>query len=454
MSYKIVVLVCVFVFFILLNSITKCRIKVLSLFLIIALSGFPLFSLGDMGSITDRLGGLGSNIYIFPSTFMSFLILIRPYKYKIYVNKWLSILLIVFFAVNVINPSNIYPKASWVFVVVVFQLLLLLYSIKTRFSNEEVFVSLYEAITCWLVFEFILTICYPILGMQSVLTYFHGELAEKWALRREGYPSAVGSYSHPARLAFVCAVSFCMYTVAYFNEYKKNISLLLAGCSLFVIYFTFSRTTYVAIFASYVIIFLAHKGVRLNYKAPIYIASLFALCYIFILYIPVLNKIFLQSDSDQMLDARMIHWQMGYEMWMNHFWLGVGINSHVHYMQNSIFASIQQVADFFFENPIHNVHIQVLAETGIIGLAVWLALNWWQIIKSYIYAERKNYYTNGAMLRLSVLLFSFLYCFFGWTLLDYSVLFPTVLTAFSLSIIPKKIINNEKYTCYYDRRLS
>ena len=74
------------------------------------------------------------------------------------------------------------------------------------------------------------------------------------------------------------------------------------------------------------------------------------------------------------------------------------------------------VGEFFTTNPIHNVHIQILAELGVVGITLWVLWYLFNIRKNY-----KNVFTGTGLSQstsiviVAYMFYMFLYDFFGWT---------------------------------------
>ncbi len=66
---------------------------------------------------------------------------------------------------------------------------------------------------------------------------------------------------------------------------------------------------------------------------------------------------------------RMAHWQVALEMWRNHFWLGVGFGCY-----EPAYADYALVNWPWALGHAHNYYLNLLAETGLLGLLAYLAL--------------------------------------------------------------------------------
>ena len=124
----------------------------------------------------------------------------------------------------------------------------------------------------------------------------------------------------------------------------------------------------------------------------------------------------MNSDADVQFENRYAHWILAFDIWKDSRFIGIGINSHVFYMANTLTIGIDSpIMTFLIRSPIHNIHMIVLAETGVIGLFYWL----------YFYISRINMFSNschGPVKEMNivnityccVLISCFLYGFFGW----------------------------------------
>ena len=138
----------------------------------------------------------------------------------------------------------------------------------------------------------------------------------------------------------------------------------------------------------------------------------------FIIKFTSFGEVFIKSDADTQLSSRMIHILLGFELWQKSELIGIGINSHVLYLQKKLaytnLGNFQEL-DFFLSNPIHNIHIIVLVETGLIGIFTWLYLFFFKLKQTF-----KQTYLKFLPFRIlnisafSVLLIVFFYGFTGW----------------------------------------
>lgn len=333
-------------------------------------------------------------------------------------NKWFLVF-IAFGIISLLNPVNKLPLAVIVPVAFLIQIFLLLVMIESNFTRLEIFRGVYDGLKIVTIVQFVLCICYPLLNLEQFITLFHGTGGAQWAERREGYKSAIGTFSHPAHLALFSLISSIFYMAAYFNNYRKKQTVYILIFNLIVIYFTYSRTTLIALFVVFILLQLSFKGGTGIFTLKNILRFLLIFSFlIFILYLTPLSELFLKSDSDTQFKNRFLHWILGYEIWEKSKYIGVGLNSHVYYMGNNYLEDPSNGAielEFFTGNPIHNIHVIVFAELGIVGILVWM-----YFFLSSINKYSKNNKTRDPVANIfnltyyGTLVTIFLYGFFGW----------------------------------------
>lgn len=379
--------------------------------------GLKLLSFSDSYHV-DMIGSFGDSIRIELVTFVSlYLILIGFDKFdRIKLeNSFLFVLILLVIVISFLNPLNILKPAIWSPISYYFQVWFLFHLIKSNFKIIEIFNGIYDAFFILTIFQLTLSICYPILGMTSIGTLFVDTL--DFSLRRAGIVSAMGTYGHPSSLAMICLTYAIFFIICYWNKYKKKLSLYLFMANLFIVYLTYSRTTYLISFFIFIIAFNLHKHQLFKVKniVSVGIASLFLIT---IVSLTPFGDMFFKSDSDSQVTNRVTHWFLGYELWKKSELIGLGINSHVLYMQNKLASTkLGQFADlqFYLSNPIHNIHIIILVETGLIGLYTWLYFFFFKLKQSF-----KQSYSKFKPFRIinitvfSLLLLVFTYGFMGW----------------------------------------
>ncbi|GGF25838.1 O-antigen ligase family protein [Echinicola rosea] len=372
------------------------------------------------GTMVDRLGVFGNSLWISLSTFVIpigfFLGYQRFAVLKLRDYKW-EMVVLVMSILSFFNPMNPYPKSVLVFLCYAGQLFLSVNYIKGNFTQGEVLKGIFDGLMVITVLQTMLVIMYPLLGIEAALTFFKGEDMIDYALKREGYTSAVGIFGHPGTLALFCLITTIFFLSSYLNGFKKQLSFYCFFANVFIIVLTFSRTTYVtsAIIIGIVLISFYSKKSFFSFK-NIVLASVGFVLFLGILYLSPLSELFLASDFENQIEVRFSSWFMGYDIWNRAKLLGVGINAHVYYMGH--FIRVTQdlaVVEFITTNPIHNIHLIVLAETGLVGMVLWLSFFGSKMSSHTKSLKTRNIVVNiFSLATIGILISIFIYGFFGW----------------------------------------
>ncbi|MBN1487853.1 MAG: O-antigen ligase family protein [Anaerolineae bacterium] len=83
------------------------------------------------------------------------------------------------------------------------------------------------------------------------------------------------------------------------------------------------------------------------------------------------------NDANYAVIERMAHWQAALDMWREHFWLGVGFGCY-----EPAYPAYSLINWPIALGHAHNYYLNLLAETGILGLGaylVWLICVFWQL---------------------------------------------------------------------------
>ncbi|QDH80805.1 hypothetical protein FKX85_17860 [Echinicola soli] len=381
-------------------------------------SYFVAFDFGDME--VDKLGAFG-NRYRLNSFFLIVPLCMFLGHYKLpklgnWKNFWLWVV-VAFVVISLLNPINPFPLSVWVFVFYAFQLLFSLAYLKANFKRSTIFKGLFFGFLFVTVLQAIITVFYPILNVSYFATLFKGEVTLEASLKREGYVSAIGIFGHPGPLAVYCLYVGIFFFACYLNNYRRKLSFGLLFANIFIILFTFSRTTYMTCVLVLVFMMVAFfsKSSVFSLKNIILTTTGIALL-LFILYLTPLSELFLGSDFDSQIEVRLSSWLLGYKIWKVAPVFGVGINSHVYYMAH--FLKITEdlfILEFLTTNPIHNIHMIVLSETGMVGFGLWLAFFRSKILGRLKVIKTKVMIPDILNLTFVGVLVAFiLYGIFGW----------------------------------------
>ncbi len=174
-----------------------------------------------------------------------------------------------------------------------------------------------------------------------------------------------GTFSHPNSLAgFYLLLYFFFLTDKKFNRFVflKNLSLSVFSLLIFISFSKAATITYLTLNIFYVIRYLKLKC-RVCLLAKI--VSIF-----------IVALIFLQAKTDPLsLEKRMVLFKNGVAIFLNHPFFGVGLGHYLIYQ-----AQIPIKYPYFFLQPVHNIFVLFLAETGIIFFGV-VGYVLWQFFK-------------------------------------------------------------------------
>lgn len=187
-----------------------------------------------------------------------------------------------------------------------------------------------------------------------------------------GYAGITGQTSINAfYISIFIGITFCR--VLLNKEYKKT-NLILFVIGMVALFLTGKRgmLLYVIFSIIFISFYLINKDKKNNLKYLLMLAIIILVAYIVLLNIPeaqnILEKMQLLEENGDVLNGRDVLWNKSMNIFKDNKILGIGIGT----VQNLI-------GDYS-----HNVYIQLLAETGIIGFSVYcvaIIISFMQTIK-------------------------------------------------------------------------
>jgi O-antigen ligase len=325
-------------------------------------------------------GTFGPNILVtFPLLLGAILFFKSNFKnlFQINFKGWIFIVTL-FAVVSIFNPYNENPGATLVFASIFYANIFFLLTFGSYVNAVQLLKGIFDGFSILTVSQLLLAICFPILNISLVTTLFHPDGA-LGATREGTRPGAVGLFSHPGRLAMFSLLASSYYLSNYLYNYKKQLSLILLVFSAITVFLTFSRTSYLGFVIVVVLLIFVKRNGHSNLFSfqnlfKIILPSCIAIGYI--VFLSPISGLFLKGDSETQVMNRTIHYKIGYEIFQKSPLIGVGLNAHVAYINKhpSILGPFlyDSKAAFYKTNPIHNIHLIVLAETGIIGFFCWI----------------------------------------------------------------------------------
>lgn len=193
------------------------------------------------------------------------------------------------------------------------------------------------------------------------------------------------TFSHPNVLAgylFVFMALIVIYAKQKIFKQQNVIIFLSIACGSIALFLTMSRVTILA-WSVVVIFFFAYsfwKKTRMVITKKEYLKQvkskilllLFFIIILFIFTFPIGLRFFKFSFSDQAVVQREILMQDSISMFRQSPIIGVGLNN---FLVNLPFVQ-KQYGEALFIQPVHNIYLLVLSETGIIGLAIFIYFLW------------------------------------------------------------------------------
>ena len=340
--------------------------------------------------------------------------------------RWVTAVLLLLL-ISFCNPNNYAPWATTAFACFFCSCILFARLVAANFTPNEILAGFYESFVVLCLVQAILAICFPLLNIGAVTRLFH-EGGEEWSTRNGTRPGAIGVFVHPGNLGLFTIIASCFFEACYLTALRRKTSLLLLLLNAMTIVLTFSRTSYLtAVLALAAIYYLYHNA----HKPLISLKSIFwgvlptGLLLYWVVFLSPLSSNFLASDTSEMFQARLDHWLIGLNIFERAPLLGVGINTHLEYVARHVTLTRAIHNDFLTSNPIHNIHIIVLAETGLVGFALWL----WFLGYSIHRAKANIAANNNVVFSLTHVGVISCFCYYGmtdWAPLSYSI-FPLFL---------------------------
>ncbi|MGV3558425.1 MAG: O-antigen ligase family protein [Larkinella arboricola] len=389
-------------------------------------------------------GTLGPYIQISIASIMFILILpfINWKKFKFLKNKWVYVVIIMS-VVSLINPYNVATFSTLVFLYFFIIHILLFEAFYNIMDRSQIIKGIFDGLILLCIIQFILAICFPVFQISTVTKIFH-ESAEIGATRYGQRDGAVGMFSHPGSLALFILIAssfFMSCSLNLFNRKKSNFILVINSITLIL---TYSRTAYLVYVSTLFIIYYIYKNPQNNlfsfrniFKVILPITGIL----IWVIYFSPLNNYFLNSNIEDMAETRMIYYYISYQAFLKSPALGVGFNAHRDFLTHNISLINSATLDpFISENPIHNIHLILLVEVGLIGFILWIFFLIYNITKSkYDLATNKNKLLSLSVIGI-ILAISF-YGLTGWAPFSITIL-PFLLIFIYFSIRFRDLLAN------------
>ena len=199
------------------------------------------------------------------------------------------------------------------------------------------------------------------------------------------FPRAQGFYSHPLTLAYVGLVLFPFVTVAFLRHPKQRSSVLMFAGILLLLIASKSRSAQAVAF----LVLLCNVWLMLRGRTRLVGVALLFVAVVGTLATknPVSSRFHQMVEnpdaSGQLLDDRIVFWEVHWQMFKERPVLGHGENLGTAYRTQYYNALGYQ--DFFRKYEAHNLLLQILVNAGLIGFtffAFWLGWVIWVLFRS------------------------------------------------------------------------
>jgi len=306
-------------------------------------------------------------------TDLLFLVLLVLYRKRIIDNlkkNLKQILILLFFLISNILISQ-YPALSFYRFLKILELYFIFIIFKNFKKNKTLLISFLFGGLLQLI------LCFFQLYQKSSLQGFFYYLGERYlSLSQAGVAKAsfagteflrpYGTFSHPNSLAgFYLLLYFYFLANKDFNQFifLKNLLLLIFSLLIFI---SFSKVAVV----TYLILnfFYGMRHLKLNCRVCL-LAK--------ILLIFIMTFVFLQTKTDPLsLEKRIDLFKNGLSIFLSHPLFGIGLGHYLIYQ-----AQIPMKYPYFFLQPVHNIFLLFLAETGLFFTIFLIYLLWQRLIK-------------------------------------------------------------------------
>ncbi|MDD2960493.1 MAG: O-antigen ligase family protein [Muribaculaceae bacterium] len=360
----------------------------------------------------------------------------------------------IFIAYIALNTNNTVISSSYIPIFYFVTYAFFLYLIIISCSLKTIINGIYLGFSITVCLHLLLAILFPVLDIKAVTTLFFKEATVRSAERA----GAVGTFGHPNNFAVYASYYFMFFIGCVFTKFRYKNSIIFAILSFVIIILTMSRSALmgsalglIMIIALY--IYREHKifSPKIIFKGilPAIIAIVLLLVF------TPLSNLFFESDMDEMMLARSMHYLCGIEIFKQFPITGFGLNSHLKYMSenlyidfNTIFGKTEWLGnDFIYSYPIHNTWLVILCETGIIGIttAILFIGNFFFRFKQYVKESNSTYFSITIITALGIIC-----CLLVQGNSDWAPLTPTSLNIsllfFTLSLCKKYRFETENNT--------
>lgn len=320
---------------------------------------------------------------------------------------------IIFSLYVIFNPFNVVTMASLLPLSFVLIYFIFLEGMAQTISLRTIVNGIYRGFVYAVVLNVILAILFPVMGIRPAAGLYF-TMATVRASARAG---AVGTFAHPNNLAVFFSYVYVFFLACYLAGFKKDSSKRWSVVAFLVVFLSGSRSALAAIVVSSVMMVILYTYRQHSIFSPSVLLKVIlpttTIVALLLAFTP-LNDMFFGSDVDAQVVNRGAHYVSGIAIFQEHPVLGVGLNSHLKYLNDNIeidfndyfdsYTGYDLTEEFAFNAPIHNCWLVLLCETGLIGMAffVFYIVRYFVKFKPRIRKSKSKYYTIVLIAALGV----------------------------------------------------
>ena len=156
------------------------------------------------------------------------------------------------------------------------------------------------------------------------------------------------------------------------NQLLRFISGLGILINFLGVFYTVSRTSMVLLFTAIGLIILLNPQKKLNFTLIIvFMAGILLLTFLSDTVFKILGSIIPAiTQGTDTIGLRYKLWDAGFRMWLDHPITGVGIGMYPHELP----YYARGIPQYYLHLVAHSTYVQLLSETGIVGLGLWLTM--------------------------------------------------------------------------------
>jgi O-antigen ligase len=356
-------------------------------------------------------------------------------KLDLYKKNYFDLLIFLFFICTVFSTytSFSYNGSNSVFGFFYFLTGLLVYVYIKYLPNKEEEFRLIE----YNLLSYFITIL--LFSIFIVIYHFSDNLTPNFRLNIAGF--------HISNIGSIITVNLPILIGIYlFYSNKKFYHILFIVLSLFVLYFSHSRSSVIGTSFGFIILiyfYIKRKGNAKKIILPILVLLIFAFFF--------LTRKYSQIDifNTSSFTIRMLIWKAYLERVLNHSILfGFGANNEffqtflpIHYLNSETLTELKDYLYNFKSNPhAHSLYVQILYNYGVIGFTIFslIFVNFF----IHLYKRRNKEFEITEILAIVSFLSITIQEFFDYTILDAMTFYPVMI---SLAILSRNSIDKSEF---------